>query len=121
MVCVGLQCSDMTSRGKFWGGSGTPLAPPLDAILDKHIFSSEKAVWVGNSGNKILVTSKNCLSKVCISVILPDYPLLEYDTVVGIWGSHTVCLAAQCFHIGRKASNTGPQSVELNPCISGRD
>jgi len=20
MVCVGLQCSDMTSRGKFWGG-----------------------------------------------------------------------------------------------------
>ena len=39
MVCVGLQCSDMTSRGKFWGGRqnfggavappGTPLAPPL--------------------------------------------------------------------------------------------
>jgi len=39
MVCVGLQCSGMTSRGKFWGdqakflgGSGppgTPLAPPL--------------------------------------------------------------------------------------------
>jgi len=42
MVCVGLQCSGMTSRGKFggplggqakfWGGSGppgTPLALPL--------------------------------------------------------------------------------------------
>ena len=38
MVCVGLQCSDMTSRGKFWGGTGgpgkifggqwPPLAPP---------------------------------------------------------------------------------------------
>jgi len=22
MVCVGLQCSDMTSRGKFWGATG---------------------------------------------------------------------------------------------------
>ena len=43
MVCVGLKCSDMTSRGKFWGVTGgarqnfrgavpppgTPLAPPL--------------------------------------------------------------------------------------------
>jgi len=43
MICVGLQCSGMTSRGKFWGGHwggqakfgrssgppGTPLAPPL--------------------------------------------------------------------------------------------
>ena len=43
MVCVGLQCSGMTSRGKFWGATGearkniwgavappgTPLAPPL--------------------------------------------------------------------------------------------
>ena len=43
IVCVGLQCSGMTSRGKFWGGHwggqakfwgevappGTPIAPPL--------------------------------------------------------------------------------------------
>jgi len=35
MVCVGLQCSDMTSRGKFlggqakfWGGSAPPSSAP---------------------------------------------------------------------------------------------
>jgi len=31
MVCVGLQCNDMTSRGKFLGGSGPPWHPPSSA------------------------------------------------------------------------------------------
>jgi len=39
MVCVGLQCSGMTSRRKFLGGSGTPLAPPL--LLGRSHFQSD--------------------------------------------------------------------------------
>jgi len=46
MVCVGLQCSDMTSRGKFWGakqnfGGQWPLWHPLSsapAQILKMIF-----------------------------------------------------------------------------------
>ena len=60
MLCVGLQCSDMTSRGKFLGGTGgpgkifvgqcppgTPQAPPLRPCIDMHSLYNvqEKPSW----------------------------------------------------------------------------
>ena len=60
MVCVGFQCSDMTSRGKFWGGHwggarqnfggevaspGTPLAPPL--FVHVRFWFSGNGLFVG--------------------------------------------------------------------------
>ena len=54
MVCVGLQCSDMTSRGKFWGGhwwgqakfwggSGPTWHPPSSApAYTLHIYTTIK-------------------------------------------------------------------------------
>jgi len=54
MVCVGLQCSDMTSRGKFWGGhwgarqnfggAVAPWHPPSSAPVHNNTLVVERNV-----------------------------------------------------------------------------
>jgi len=69
MVCVGLQCSGMTSRGKFWGATGgdrqnfggqwPPWHPPSSAsactppsyTTDVHIVQFSEAQWCSEDSN----------------------------------------------------------------------
>ena len=121
MVCVGLQCSVMTSRGKFWKGHwgtrqnfggavappGNPLAPPLLVSVSQTTRQRINYFYV----NEAIAISEH--RTIAISEQLQAIAMSEYSPrISSIWRWYT---AQRCTESEIFVSDSVPASAEYTP------